>query len=182
MAGEGQNKHVRHVISNALEQRKLLIVRARRAIGRAGLKGAAERRASSGGRGQRLGGAAAQRGAGGMCVFRRVRAGAAHLSLKGEAATTFSIRACRHAPPRDPKSAHQLVQNTKAGMLMWGPRGWSRTPPRAGGVSAIRLGVRPPLGGHVLQRVDDGLKPYDSAQRGSNKHFKIIIVDAVDKE
>ena len=34
------------------------------------------------------------------------------------------------------------------------------------------MGVRPPLGGHVLQRasVDDGLKPYVSAQRGSNKH------------
>ena len=34
------------------------------------------------------------------------------------------------------------------------------------------VGARPPLGGHVLQRasVDDGLKPYVSAQRGSNKH------------
>ena len=34
------------------------------------------------------------------------------------------------------------------------------------------MGVRPPLGGHMLQRasVDDGLKPYVSAQRGSNKH------------
>ena len=34
------------------------------------------------------------------------------------------------------------------------------------------VGVRPPLGGHVLQRasVGDGLKPYVSAQRGSNKH------------
>ena len=33
-------------------------------------------------------------------------------------------------------------------------------------------GAKPPLGGHVLQRasVDDGLKPYVSAQRGSNKH------------
>ena len=32
--------------------------------------------------------------------------------------------------------------------------------------------VRPPLGGHVLQRasVDGGLKPYVRAQRGSNKH------------
>ena len=31
------------------------------------------------------------------------------------------------------------------------------------------VGARPPLGGHVLQRasVDDGLKPYVSAQRGS---------------
>ena len=34
------------------------------------------------------------------------------------------------------------------------------------------VGVRPPLGGHVLQRasVDDGLKPDVSAQRGTNKH------------
>ena len=34
------------------------------------------------------------------------------------------------------------------------------------------MGVRPPLGGHVPQRarVDDGLKPYVSAQRGSNEH------------
>ena len=34
------------------------------------------------------------------------------------------------------------------------------------------VGVRPPLGGHVMQRasVDDGLRPYVSAQRGSNKH------------
>ena len=34
------------------------------------------------------------------------------------------------------------------------------------------VGARPPLGGYVLQRasVDDGLKPYVSAQRGSNKH------------
>ena len=33
------------------------------------------------------------------------------------------------------------------------------------------VGARPPLGGHVSQRasVDDGLKPYLSAQRGSNK-------------
>ena len=32
--------------------------------------------------------------------------------------------------------------------------------------------MRPPLGGHVLQRasVDDGLQPYVSAQRGPNKH------------
>ena len=39
------------------------------------------------------------------------------------------------------------------------------------------MGVRPPFGGHVLQRasVDDGLKPHVSAQRGSTKHFKIII-------
>ena len=34
------------------------------------------------------------------------------------------------------------------------------------------VGVRPPLGSHVLQRasVDDGLKPYVSAQRWSNNH------------
>ena len=33
------------------------------------------------------------------------------------------------------------------------------------------VGVRPPSGGHVSQRasVDDGLKPYVSAQRGSNE-------------
>ena len=35
----------------------------------------------------------------------------------------------------------------------------------------LSVGSRP-LGGHVLQRasVDDGLKPYVSVQRGSNKH------------
>ena len=40
------------------------------------------------------------------------------------------------------------------------------------------VGARPPLGGHVLQRasVDVGLKPYVSAQRGSNKHTLIIWV------
>ena len=34
------------------------------------------------------------------------------------------------------------------------------------------VGVRPPSNGHVLQRasVDNGLNPYVSAQRGSNKH------------
>ena len=34
------------------------------------------------------------------------------------------------------------------------------------------VGVKPPSGDHVLQRasVDDGSKPYVSAQRGSNKH------------
>ena len=34
------------------------------------------------------------------------------------------------------------------------------------------VGARPPLGGHVLRSAsaDDGLKPYVSAQRGSNKH------------
>ena len=37
--------------------------------------------------------------------------------------------------------------------------------------SGAFVGVNPPSGGHVLQRasVGDGLKPYVSAQRGSNK-------------
>ena len=40
--------------------------------------------------------------------------------------------------------------------------------------------VRPPVGGHMLQRatLDDGLKPYVSAQRGSNKHHVHLLMEA----
>ena len=74
------------------------------------------------------------------------------------------------APPSDVPMAERDV------MVVRGGEGEAAA---MGGVLSARgvgreaiVGARPPLGGHVLQRanVDDGLKPYVSAQRGSNKH------------
>ena len=74
------------------------------------------------------------------------------------------------APPSDAPMAERDV------MVVRGGEGEAAA---MGGVLSARgvgreaiVGARPPLGGHVLQRasVDDGLKPYVSAQRGSNKH------------
>ena len=73
------------------------------------------------------------------------------------------------APPSDvPMAERDVVVRGREGeaAAMGGVLG-----ARGVGKDAI-VGARPPLGGHVLQRasVDDGLKPYVSAQRGSNKH------------
>ena len=73
------------------------------------------------------------------------------------------------APPADaPMAERDVVVSGREGEAAARGGGLGA---RGVGRDAI-VGARPPLGGHVLQRasVDDGLKPYVSAQRGSNKH------------